>query len=46
MCLTQAPDAFPPQPITTFQITTVQSSSSALHKLRTGCNISMSSYKH
>ena len=36
MCLTKAPDAFPPQPIKTFQITTVQSSSSALYKLRTG----------
>ena len=38
MCLTKAPDAFPPQPIKTFQITTVQSSSSALYKLRTGHN--------
>ena len=38
MCLTKAPDAFPPQPIKTFQITTVQSSSSALYKLRTGKN--------
>ena len=38
MCLTKAPDAFPPQPIKTFQITTVQSSSSALYKLRTGYN--------
>ena len=38
MCLTKAPDAFPPQPIQTFQITTVQSSSSALYKLRTGYN--------
>ena len=39
MCLTKAPDAFPPQPIKTFQITTVQSSSSALYKLRTGSNL-------